>query len=309
MLWLINIFLQSGMAAGGQHQKLDPSFHANLLSFESVNVHMIVIISMICFSLLLISQQSGMVAGDRSHLQFGASLQANRRARKKSKHKPDKERAKLAATDNKHEVKPLSVSAEKFNAQVSELAECFFKNLDRKQKAIFLSTLRSLLTLVFSLDGGAGFVCAPSETYDYLKEMDVDMAVVDSSKKFPDGYMTESLSEQHIESRQHQKRVRAFAQHTRTDRWPKGHEAAGLPKDGYMLYGSSGFCRRAAAGLVGLPPPGCKWAGKGMRHTTALQLCWALRGHTALVVVRSDSGMVHVLCPGEKTVKVWAVIR
>lgn len=221
----------------------------------------------------------------------------------------DKERTQFQPTKKEHLVEPHSVSAENLQAKVSELVGRSFKTFGRKQTALFSSTVRSLLALLLTLEGGACLICAPSESYDYLEQIGMDTAVTDSCESFREGYMTRELSNLHIDRRRHQKAVQSFARHASTDRWPAGHDAAHLPKDGCMCYGVSGFCRLASARLLGLPATGSEWEGVGMRHTTALQLCCALRGHLAVVAVRSDSGSVHVLIPGKEAVEVLLVER
>merc|ERR1712032_1368249 len=81
------------------------------------------------------------------------------------------------------------------------------------------------------------------------------------------------------------------------DRWPSGHEASGLPKDGFTIVGANGKVLRGAVRLVGLPTPPYRWDSVGTRHLAALAVGWALCNKSAIVVVRSDSGKIHVLCP------------
>lgn len=218
------------------------------------------------------------------------------------------ERTRLEPIRRLPVVEAIAVIPEDLYAKVSEIAMRCFRNLDEEMMDTFLITVRSLLTLVLAVDGGSGFLCAPSESYQHLSSLGVDMTVLDDSKKYRNGYMTQQLNGEHITSRKHQERMRAFAKRGAGKRWPEGHEAAHLTKDGYNLYGASGFCRLAAACVVGLPAACNNWERVGMRHTTALQLCSALRGgRAAVVAVRSDSGTVHVLCPCEETVEVMSV--
>lgn len=175
----------------------------------------------------------------------------------------------------------------------------------------FLQTVRCLVNSALELQGGAGFACASSSSYQRLEELKVLFTVTDYTKQFVRGYMTHKLQNHHISHIEHQNFLRAQSKHTTNDRWPEGHEAQGLPKDGYNLYDSSGLCCLAAARLEGLPAAPCEWTNVGMRHTTALQLCWmlALQGHTAVVLVRSDSGSLHILCACDGAVEVLAIKR
>merc|ERR1740117_1262487 len=128
-------------------------------------------------------------------------------------------------------------------------------------------------------------------TYRQLKSQNVDFQVVDNSAKYPDGYMTECLHPLHVSNEEFVKQMQDFTDHELdlNDRWPSDHEAAGLPKDGYLLLRESGRCKLAAARLVGLPTPPYQWDRVGTRHLAALSACWALRRRAAMVIVRSDS--------------------
>lgn len=231
---------------------------------------------------------------------------SNWRLFKRKRHKVDEEQIQIKQCQ-KLTVEPHVVGVQQMIAHISQLVWNTFENMLEKELASFVSTLSSLLELMLRLEGGAGFVCAPSASYRHLQQHGVDMVVVDNSQEFPNGYMTQKLRCKHISSHKHTRKVQAFAEHTSNDRWPQGHEAANSPKDGYTLYGVSGYCRLAAARLVGLPAAQCTWERVGMRHTTALQTCWALRGQAAVVMVRSETGRVHVLLPGERTVEVFEV--
>merc|ERR1712151_49901 len=68
--------------------------------------------------------------------------------------------------------------------------------------------------------------------------------------------------------------------------------ARGQPKDGAFLIGFSGYRAKCAAKILGLRPP-MAWRGVGTKHEAALACAWAVRG--SVVVVRSDSGTLHVL--------------
>lgn len=189
-----------------------------------------------------------------------------------------------------------------------KISNAEFLKGDRRLSS-FPSTARQIVSLALDSEekGGFGLICAPRRSYIRLQKQGVKFPVTDKSDRFPDGYMTQQLDDSRISSHAHQTQVCAFAEKTDDDKWPPGHEAAGLPKDGYHLYGTSGFCRLGAARIVGLPSPTCEWEGVGMRHTTALQLCCALRGSPAVVAVRSECGHVHVLLPSKAAVEVFRV--
>merc|ERR1712032_168889 len=109
--------------------------------------------------------------------------------------------------------------------------------------------------------------------------------------------MTQRLRGEHVSSAELHKAIDEFSSHGEADRWPKDHEAAGLPKDGYNLLNVDGYRRRCAARLVGLPTPPMSWDGVGTRHLAALAISWSLKDDLFLVLVRSDSGSIHALCP------------
>lgn len=173
-------------------------------------------------------------------------------------------------------------------------------------RKLFLRAVRCLVDAARDSPGGAGYVCTLRSSYDFLSASGVVFSVTDSSETFSSGYMSHLLKGVHLDKPGHQNALRKFAEHTANDRWPKGHPAEDLSKDGYNLYDASGVCCLAAARLEGLPAAPCQWVNAGMRHTTALQLCWALalKGRSAVAIVSSDSGRLHVLCACDGAVEV-----
>ena len=159
-----------------------------------------------------------------------------------------------------------------------------------------MNTVLAIWTVIRSLVGGCGFVIAPHSGFLSASERDVDLQVVDRSDAFPDGYMTERLRDVPVDSVEFLEALQDFSSHSDTDRWPADHEASSLPKDGFTLVdGISGRRLKCAARMVGLPMPPYKWDNVGTRHLAALAACWAFRLGPSIVMVRSDSGHVHVL--------------
>lgn len=161
----------------------------------------------------------------------------------------------------------------------------------------FRSTALALISLVRQAQGGCGFCLTTPKGYGSLRGRKIDFQVVDRDARFPDGYMTARLRGKHIAEEGFVAAVRDFTNHHAADqdRWPRGHEAAGLPMDGYITLSSAGFSLKAAVRVGGLPTPPLKWDNVGTRHMAGLALTWVLRLYPALVIVRSDSGSIHFL--------------
>lgn len=90
--------------------------------------------------------------------------------------------------------------------------------------------------------------------------------------------------------------VRDFADHNQQveDKWPEGHEAAGLNKDGAFLVDLDGMCLLAAVKITGLPADApFVWEGTGTKHSSALLSAWSLRHTAHVVVVGSEARRVH----------------
>lgn len=119
--------------------------------------------------------------------------------------------------------------------------------------------------------------------------------MTDRSSVFPDGYLTQRLEDVHVSSKAFESIMREFSAHSDNDRWGAGHEADGLPKDGFVLLDSEGHCLKGAARLAGLPTPPYRWDNVGTRHLAGLAACFAFRVEPSIVIVRSDSGKVHAL--------------
>jgi len=190
------------------------------------------------------------------------------------------------------------------NQRVSEHCETMFQRTDlaeedRREKATFLETVRKTLELVQNAKGGVGLIVTTSLGYKALRHQNVDFQPVDKSERFKDGYMNEVVRGINISDEIFAEGLGAFTDHDlqENDRWPKGHEAEGLPKDGYVLLKETGDCKLAAVRLVGLPLSPYLWERVGTRHLAGLSACWALRRHIAVVMVRSESGKVHLLIP------------
>eukprot|EP00931_Biecheleriopsis_adriatica_P088984 TRINITY_DN63196_c0_g1_i1.p1 TRINITY_DN63196_c0_g1~~TRINITY_DN63196_c0_g1_i1.p1 ORF type:complete len:938 (-),score=115.19 TRINITY_DN63196_c0_g1_i1:63-2876(-) len=198
-----------------------------------------------------------------------------------------------------------------------------------KQSQSFADTTEAISNVALASEGGVGFVVAPSRVF---KASDFPIEVTDADKqRYPKGYMTQRLHKVHVREPNFLEAVKDFAKESdpalqtllerlRTmdddvkktavideimkwetndrkyhDKYPEGHEAAGLPKDGYMLISTSGFRSRCSVGLPVEPTP-ITWAGVGMRHKSGLSVAWRLRNedHT-VVIISSASGKVHGL--------------
>jgi len=171
----------------------------------------------------------------------------------------------------------------------------------------FLHTVRRVAHLSLQAEGGCGFVIAPAEAFQWLQDARaVDFQVVDRSEKYPTGYMTKRLKGVHVDDKAFLQAVQDLSQHSDSDRWPEGHEAGGLPKDGYILVSAEGLRVLCAARMIGLPTPPYSWDGVGTRHMAAVAAAHALSRFPCCVIVRSDSGKVHGLCPQirKKSIKV-----
>jgi len=164
-----------------------------------------------------------------------------------------------------------------------------------KDRTDFSETVQALVKVVLQCEGGCGFVVASHAALTSIGRQKVDFQVTDKSALYKDGYMTERLQGVHVSDETFLQAISAFSAHSDTDQWPHGHEASGLPKDGYTLLNLRGFRLKCAARICGLPLPPYSWEGVGTRHTTALAVCWALRLFPAIVIVRSDRGTVHGL--------------
>lgn len=166
----------------------------------------------------------------------------------------------------------------------------------KEERTTFLATVLSIWSVIISVDGGCGFVVAPNEVFLSAANRRIDFQVVDRSPKFPKGYMTQRLRNVRTDSDQFLEAMREFTQHSENDRWPEGHEASNLPKDGFTLVdGNSGRRLKCASRIVGLPTPPYQWDNVGTRHAAALAACWAFRSGPCVVMVRSDGGHIHVL--------------
>lgn len=171
-----------------------------------------------------------------------------------------------------------------------------FQNLHAEDEcARFRKTVRAAIDSILHCDGGCGIVISLRSAFVAIQRQRVDFQVTDRCPKFPQGYMTERLTDVRVEDQAFAKAMEEFSTPTAKDRWPDDHPAAGLPKDGFTLLSHRGLRLKCAVKLVGLPPSPYVWDGVGTRHTTALGVMWALRVYPAVVLVRSDGGDVHGL--------------
>ena len=94
------------------------------------------------------------------------------------------------------------------------------------------------------------------------------------------------------------------------DRWPPGHVAENLPKDGCYVVTREGFCPLAAIKLTGLPADApFDWVGRGTKHSSALLVAWGLRRSAHAVIVGSESGAVHGLVASSSPREPLAIYR
>uniref|UniRef100_A0A7S4PWQ4 DAC domain-containing protein n=1 Tax=Alexandrium monilatum TaxID=311494 RepID=A0A7S4PWQ4_9DINO len=162
--------------------------------------------------------------------------------------------------------------------------------------------------------GGCAIAIASKRAFFHLKvEGLVDYQVADRDEHWQKGYMSTRIGGINLRTRSFEDSVRDFSAHSEGDRWPLGHEAAGLPKDGFLaLVDPRGRCLKGAVRLIGLPTPPLRWDNVGTRHLAALGLCWALWDFPAAVVVRSDAGLLHVLLPqavGVRIIRTACMLR
>lgn len=123
-----------------------------------------------------------------------------------------------------------------------------------------------------------------------------------------EGYLTRRLKDVHISSQEFETVLEAATEHTDNDRWPEDcadEEARGQPKDGAIVLTTEGYRWCAAAKLIGLPTAPYSWPGVGTRHEAALQVACFLE--KCVVMVRSDSGKVHVLSKRQEELKILRV--
>lgn len=166
----------------------------------------------------------------------------------------------------------------------------------------FRATVQEAADAIYSARGGCAIAIARVETLDAtVLQHGIEFAPVDCRSGWEEGYMTSRIRGKHVASKEFVDALVEFSEHSDSDRWPDGHEAAGLPKDGFIVVDSSGECLMAAVKIEGLPAAELAWAKHGMRHQTALALMELLRFRPAAVLVRSDGGGLHGLaaCDGE----------
>lgn len=197
------------------------------------------------------------------------------------------------------DVAPGEFAQQLFHAARHSARDCSFAGETTLDQ--FLQTVRGVAELALQADGGCGFVVAPGEAFRWLQEMHtVDFQVVDRSEAYPGGYMTERLRDVNVHDPEFLAAIRELSEHSDNDRWPEGHEAAGLPKDGYILISTDGVRVLCTARMIGLPTPPYMWDGVGTRHMAAVAATHALSRWPCAVVVRSDSGKIHGMCPAQK---------
>merc|ERR1712107_97595 len=175
-------------------------------------------------------------------------------------------------------LKPKPIRAERMGERLAKETK-FQLNADSDREA-FEETLKHTVELARQAKGGTAFLVAAADFYKHAKGHNVEFPVVDKSAKYRKGYMTEKLGGLKVDDSKFIKQIEDFSDHTLDagDRWPKGHEAYGLPKDGYTLLDIHGRRRAGAARLVGLPAPNLIWESVGMRHTTGLAAASFLYG-------------------------------
>mmetsp|Transcript_83076 Transcript_83076/g.238705 ORF Transcript_83076/g.238705 Transcript_83076/m.238705 type:complete len:612 (-) Transcript_83076:70-1905(-) len=156
------------------------------------------------------------------------------------------------------------------------------------------------LQLVSSASGGACIILAPDAE---LQKLAPHAHVSDG------GGMTQRMRGINARSAEFQELFHEFAQHTSTDRWPADHPDGllrGRPKDGVgVLLSPLGFRVKCAVRLEGLPHASKAWSCMGMRHNAALAAIDVMS--RAMVCLRSESGMVHVLGNGPSGICAFCV--
>lgn len=159
---------------------------------------------------------------------------------------------------------------------------------------------KRVLQLVSSASGGACIILAPDAE---LQKLAPHAHVSDG------GGMTQRMRGINARSAEFQELFHEFARHSSTDRWPADHPdrlLRGRPKDGVgVLLSPRGFRVKCAVRLEGLPHASKAWSCMGMRHNAALAAIDVM--DRAMVCLRSESGMVHVLGNGPSGICAFCV--
>mmetsp|Transcript_33608 Transcript_33608/g.85110 ORF Transcript_33608/g.85110 Transcript_33608/m.85110 type:complete len:643 (+) Transcript_33608:56-1984(+) len=174
------------------------------------------------------------------------------------------------------------------------------------------TTIRRMIDLARDYaKGGVLIVVAAEDALDevFNEDLGEDGGEVKPVLSSSDGgYMTGRLRGIPVSHPDFARAFQEFTEHSATDRWPVNHPhsaARGQPKDGAFLISFSGYRKKCAAKILGLRPP-MAWRGVGTKHETALACAWAVRD--SVVLVRSDSGTLHVLWRRGSRVHVHKII-
>lgn len=159
-----------------------------------------------------------------------------------------------------------------------------------------LRAVRSLAHVALRTVGSCFFVASCQDGFEEVARRGARFLPCDADSRFPEGFMTQQLKGRDVDDDFFFNQVQSFGDPTMQldDRWPPGHLAANLPKDGGYLHDiRSGMCLHAAIRFEGLPVAPFAWDGVGTKHTAALHFAWCLRKHPHVVIVGSESGSLH----------------
>jgi hypothetical protein len=212
----------------------------------------------------------------------------------------------LASLDGKQLLEIETVDVNNIQTRLEEFIEDM--PIRAEDKVSIVKTAVLLQKIATNAAGGCGFVVADKSGFTAMQQRRIDFQVVDRTDEFPTGYMTERLKGMRTTDDEFVDAVKDFSKHTESDKWDDG-PGLGLSKDGYILMSLSGNAVKGAVRLAGMPTPPFRWEGVGTRHLAAMAACWALRRHPSVVIVRSDSGSVHILLHARGQIHALSPVR
>lgn len=205
--------------------------------------------------------------------------------------------ASLVSSDHGMDVPLIKVEREQFLAAI----ETAVKDTEISR------TARDVAELTFEAPGACSFaIAADRRSFERLKhKQNIAIHRVDRSADFPDGYVHTRLRDLDAKNSEFRNVVCEMSEHTDDDCWPEGHEAAGLPKDGFILLDRWGRRVVAACRISGCPNPPYCWDRVGTRRWTGLSLAWCLRYESSIVIVRSSSDKVYAIVATRDDVEIF----
>jgi len=164
-------------------------------------------------------------------------------------------------------------------------------------------TLKHAIDIAMTARGPCSLAIAPKASYGraLATRQGARLQTSDTSAKWTNGYMTMRVQDTFVQEKSCVDALHELSERTPDRRWPRGHEAEGLNKDGFSaLLGTDGRCLKASVAVMGLQGAPLAWESVSCLHLDALDLMWALSQHgPAAFVLRCAGGVVHVLLRGE----------